>query len=322
MQRILIAFVACGLSLSFGSAAQGVMTTTFQVTGNVGYELVGFAQPGQTSVSGNVQLMTVPPTATILNALVYTNDFLAPPPGGGPNGGGGWLDGTITDPSLVPSSLGVNVAPTSQDPGSALVFGYQFGAAGAITTTGQYSINLTASFAGGNPGQMHGAALLVIYQDATLPVTTITVNDGVQYLDGVAGNTNRTTTFAELTPNAIGSGTGALSLFTLGDDPFTSGEQIKLNNQVLATNIDSNLGGGGGSASLYNFDALNASAITTVGGGGNTVELTSTGDVYSWSVAVLQSPVPEPSTIMLAILGLLGLLGYGRRRHRATYVLQ
>ena len=34
------------------------------------------------------------------------------------------------------------------------------------------------------------------------------------------------------------------------------------------------------------------------------------------AIAVLANPIPEPSTVVLAALGLLGLLAWGRRRRR------
>jgi hypothetical protein len=47
-------------------------------------------------------------------------------------------------------------------------------------------------------------------------------------------------------------------------------------------------------------------AVTSTAGSTNTVGVTSTGDIFGWHVAVLQTPVPEPAASALVLLGLLG----------------
>jgi hypothetical protein len=84
----------------------------------------------------------------------------------------------------------------------------------------------------------------------------------------------------------IGAGTGKLSLLTLADDTSVSGEQIAFNGNVIGGPIDANLGA---SSSVFNFN------VTTIGGGNDTVGMTSQGDIFGWHVAVLLSPVPDPA---------------------------
>jgi hypothetical protein len=156
---------------------------------------------------------------------------------------------------------------------------------------------------------MAGAGLLVVYSHPLLPQSTITVNDGVLMM-GPFGNPNsQSTTFPQITDTIYAGTNSSLSLLTFADDPFTTGEVIKFNGATIGGPIDANLPGGG-SASIFNF------SVTSTAGSTNTVDMTSTGDVFGWHVAVLQTPVPEPAGVVLAGLALTGLLACRRRRAR------
>lgn len=285
--------------------ALGAMATNLQISGHVGYELAGIASPGP-PISASITLSSIPPGAMPLFAFVYTNDFVGPM-----GSGGGQIDAKFT-PLFGPASwIAKNLNPNSSDPVPiAQTFGYKIPIVPTtITGNGSYGIDITASPIGGNPNQMAGAGLLVIYSHPTLPLSTITVNDGVLMM-GTGGMPNsQSTTFSQLSDTIYASSKSSLSLLTFADDAFTSGEQIKLNGVKIGGPIDANLPGGG-SASIFNFN------VTSLGGSSNTATLTSTGDIFGWHVAVLQTPVPEPSALALVASGLAGLSWFRRRCRR------
>jgi hypothetical protein len=282
--------------------AHAGMTTGMQISGSVGYELAGIASPGP-PVSGSITLSTIPLGAMPLFVFIYSNDFL------GPMGiGGGQIDATFT-PLVGPAiNIAKNMSPNSSDPVPiSQTWGYKIGVPpNAVIGNGSYGINIAPSFMGGNANQWAGAGMLVIYSHPMLPQSTITVNDGV-FMMGTGGMPNsQTTTFQQMSDTIHASANSSLSLLTFADDPFTTGEQIKFNGSVIGGPIDANLPGTG-SASIFNF------TVTSLAGSSNTANLTSTGDVFGWHVAVLQTPVPEPSGFLLATAGLLGLAYFGRR---------
>ena len=274
-----LAAVLCGLG-----AARAALTTGLQTSGQLGFELAGVASPGP-PVIANITLANIPPGAFIQQAFLYTNDF---------SPGGGQIDVTFTPP-VGPSVGASNLPPNSSDPVPiAQTFGYKIGIPPtAIVGNGTYGVNIVASSSGGNANQMAGAGLLVIYSEPLLPQSTITVNDGV-FLMGTGGNPNtQTTSFPQLTDTISPGPNSTFSLLTFADDPFNTNEQIKFNGSVIGGPIDSNLPGGG-SASIFNF------TVTSVAGSGNSATLTSTGDIFGWHVAVLQTPfavIPEPAML-------------------------
>ena len=200
LRRILLPWISFLFALlCLPNTAIATMTTTFQISGNVGYEFVGFGQASLPNANGTVTLTQLPISATVLQAFVYSNDF---------SPGGGFLDASITDPQNQQSILAAGAPPNTSSPVPiSQVFGYQFGATNAITTTGNYNITLAPSFVGGNANQISGAGLLVIYQDASLPQATITVADGVELLGGSI--TSASHTFQDL-GGMIGAGAGTL----------------------------------------------------------------------------------------------------------------
>jgi hypothetical protein len=279
-------------------SAHAGMTTSLQISGSVGYELAGIASPGP-PISASITLSNIPIGAIPLFAIVYTNDF---------SPGGGQIDAKIT-PLVGPAvPIGGGVYPSSSDPVPiAQTFSYRIPITPSlITGNGSYGIDIVPSSPGGNANQMAGAAMLVIYSSPLLPQSTITVDDGV-FLMGTGGLPNaQSTTFQQMTDPIHANANSSLSLLTFADDSFTSGEKIKFNGSVIGGPIDGNLSGGG-SASIFNF------TVSSLTGSANTATLTSTGDIFGWHVAVLQTPVPEPSGFLLAAVGLLAVPYFARR---------
>lgn len=295
--------VTCGLALVgalvAGPTARAGMVQGYQMSGQLGYELTGIAVPGGplNPVSGTITLNNIPGGASIQQVFLYANDFLGPIPGGG-FGGGGFLDFAFSQAPASPIPLGSS-APTSQDPTPTPgTFGYEIALAPtSVSGNGSYNVQISEtnpSF-GGNANQLAGAGLLVIYSHPILPVSTVTVNHGVFLLGSGVQPSSASTTFAE-NPTTIPAGTGNLSILTFADDPATSGETVVFNGTNIGGPLDANLPGGG-SASVLNF-----SNVTTLGGGNDQVSVTSTGDIFGWHVAVLQSQVPEPTSALLMVV--------------------
>lgn len=302
MNRLMLAF------LCFPGVACAQLTPAFQMSGNLGYELVGFGQPGMPFVQQNsVALsMNVPGGATPVLGFIYTNDYLGLNPMGQPIGGG-WIDISVTGLQGGGTTNFLNVQPFASGPATTPVtWSYGVPLAPNQLTVGPnapYSISAQASAMFGNSNQMHGAGLLAIYQSPLLPMTTLTVYHGVEVL-GNQGVNMQSVIFAQQSA-MIGAGSGTLSVLTFGDDSFNSGETIDFNGTTIATNIDGNLGNGGG-ASIFNL------SVTTVGGGQDQATITTQGDLFGWHLAVLQSPVPTPGSVSLAAIS--GLFACRRRR--------
>lgn len=300
--------VAIAAALAVPPPTLATLMTSMQFSGNIGYELAGIASPSSpgTGISASIALTTLQPGAMPLFAVVYTNDFV------GAGVGGGQIDASFTPLAGPAFGIATNLSPNSSDPVPlAQTFGYQiFVPPTAITGNGSYGISIAPSLFGGSINQMAGAAILVIYSHPLLPQSTITVNDGV-YMMGPGGMPNsQSTTFQQMGTTIYAGANSRLSLLTFADDSFNTGEQILFNNAVIGGPIDANLPGGG-SASIFNF------TVTSTAGSTNTVKLTSTGDIFGWHVAVLQTPVsstPEPSVLSLAAAGLAGFAFLRRRR--------
>jgi hypothetical protein len=296
MSFVFIAALVAGLPW-----AQAGMMTTFQASGQLGYELAGVASPGP-PVNSTITLSSIPPGAMIQQVFVYTNDFVS---------GGGFLDITITPP-VGPAVGATSVSPSSSDPVPiAQTFGYKIQIPPtSIIGNGNYGVNIQPSFLGGNANQIAGAAMLVIYSDPMLPQSTITLNDGV-FMMGPGGQPNsNTTTFQQQTDTIHGSAGSQLSILTFADDfPSGTNEKIVFNGSTVGGPIDANLPGGG-SASIFNL------SVTSTSGSTNAASVTSTGDIFGWHVAVLQTPVPEPASCSLALVSLLALLVVGRLRRK------
>ena len=299
--RTLPASLLLGLAVAFAPAARAGMMTSFQASGQLGYELAGLASPGP-PVMGNLTLASIPAGAVIQQVFVYTNDFVS---------GGGQLDITITPPS-GPAVGATNVSPSSSDPVPiAQTFGYKLQIPPtSVLGNGSYGVHIQASAMGGNANQIAGLGMLVIYSHPLLSQSTITVNDGVFFMTGTSATPgSNATTFQQQGETIHASSSAQLSILTFADDPATSGEQILFNGAVVGGPLDANLPGGG-SASVHNI------AVTSTAGSTNTVGVTSTGDIFGWHVAVLQTPVPEPGAALTLGMGLLAAAARARRQRR------
>ncbi len=300
----------CVVCLALGlcvAEARANMSLGFQISGQVGFELVGFGQPGGTQAVGNVLINNILPGSTVHFAAVYSDDFV-------PNGGG-QSNITVTDPSLTPILTANNVSPTSQDPPSApFNFGWEVPLNPVGLTSGLYGISFTPSvLVPPSTAQMHGAGMLVVYSHPTLPQSTITVMHGAEYLDGISpgsGHTSQTVSFPDQPGTPIGAGSGTLAILTLGDDamdpPPNANETLDFNGSTVHTILDGNLD------PISNTSSIVSVPVTTLAGNNaNSATVHAGTDIFGWHVAVLQSPVPEPGALGLLVVGASAV---GRRR--------
>ncbi|MEK6643453.1 MAG: hypothetical protein AABZ08_06045 [Planctomycetota bacterium] len=235
----------------------------------------------------------------MVDAFLLSGDFA------GFNAGGGGMAA-----SLGGQPLGT-VLPFTQDPGLfPTSFAYAWNATSVVSNmgSGNYSVSIAPGLGQIPAFQMCGAALVVVTQHASYQARTITINLGTLTVGDNSANEMVSTTFNEIIPNSIGAGQGALMLFTLADDAFNTGEQLAFNGQsVIAPGaFDGNLG-------------VNASLVVqpvTVQAGANSTDITTNGDYFAWNMAILNSPVPEPSTLTTLLLGIVLMRRSRHRVHR------
>ncbi len=283
-------------ALAAAQAAGASVTTLNQFTGHVKVSVVAFGQASGPTVSGSFFTGVSPASATLLDAFVISGDFL------GPGAGGGGVQA-----SLNAQPLGTSF-PFDQDPGlSPTAFAYQWNASGVVSGVQNYSFFAQAALGQQMANQMSGAAMVVVTQDPSFPLRTITINMGVTEIGDTSPTETASTTFNEIIPNSIGAGASTLTLFTLADDAFNSGESAAFNGQNLLLgplDFDGNLGT---NASLVNLP------VTTTGGSLNNVSITTNGDLFNWHLAILDSPVPTPGGVMVFAVSALGI-GLRHRR--------
>jgi hypothetical protein len=288
--------VAVLLVLAASHACHAGLTTNFQVSGNVRVQVSAFGQGSGSTLSGAFSVGIVPGSSVVF-AGVFTGDFLGP---GGTGGG-------AMSASLNGSGIGI-AQPFDQDPSMfPTSFAYLWNAGSVVTGSGTYNLLAGAAPGAQMPFNLQGAALVVITSHPNFAPRTITINSGVWEVGDTSPTETASTTFQEILPNSIGAGQGFLSLFTLSDDSFNSGESASFNGQSLLLgpgDFDANLGVG---ASHMVFP------VTTTAGGTNSVSVTTNTDLFNWHLAILESPIPSPGVAWVLALGL-----GARRRWRAT----
>jgi len=99
-------------------------------------------------------------------------------------------------------------------------------------------------------------------------------------------------------------GTGVTDLITGLDNPFRLALDLNAEQVYWTTGNVPNVGGEAGVILQANLD----------GTGG--IETAVSGLTYPWGIAVV--PVPEPSSVLLAMLGTMGCLGFGWRRRKTA----
>ncbi|QOY88584.1 PEP-CTERM sorting domain-containing protein [Paludibaculum fermentans] len=255
-------------------------------TGAVSAMVSAEAFPGVSDAKGALKVTGIPTGATIKAAYLYTSD---------------WFSTAPLQASFGSKDVG-GAAPASTD---GQFSSYRWDVTDAINGNGSYDFDLS----GGS--QIYSVGLAVVYSTPGHPDRTITLMDFSKEVSA-PNNYGATAGTPEMNlhVNSPYDGAGTLWLMTNADDPESTGEGIYFNAAQVGGPIDGNLGP---HSSLFRLPVQ-------VRSGENRMSLTSQGDWYGWSLAILDAPgaadipTPEPASFTLALVGLVALALYRRRR--------
>ncbi|GMU29663.1 MAG: PEP-CTERM sorting domain-containing protein [Fimbriimonadaceae bacterium] len=247
-----------------GSPALSALTPSFQVQGHVAGQLVAdSSQTGGFNGAYTFSLSGMPASSVVLKAYLYGSAFAA-------------------QGSANATFAGTNFgAPTNTGSDGGFTW-YRWDVTGFVTVNGVHAAQLNIV------GQLYGAALGVIYNDPSLPLGDVAISDGGIELSEVFQLEQGQTIF-----NGFAANPGKLSVFTVGDDNSSSNERLDFNSATVGGPFDGNLGS---AASL-----VHANVTTT--GGAEVVDMYANGDHMAWQVAMLQSAVPEPASLIALAFG-------------------
>lgn len=242
--------------------------------------------PGVSEAKGTLKVTGIPAGATVKAAYLYTND---------------WFSTAPLQAKFGSKDAG-GAAPSSTD---GQFSNYRWDVTDALNGNGSYDFDLSGG------AQIYSVALAIVYSTPGKPDRTITLTDFSQEVGAPNGyGATAGTPEMNLHLNSPYSGQGTLWLWTNADDPQSTGEGIYFNAAQVGGPIDGNLGQ---NSSLFRLPVQ-------VQAGDNRMSLTSEGDWFGWSLAILDAPgpqaipSPEPATISLALTGLVALALYRRRR--------
>ncbi len=140
---------------SFTGIASSALTSAFRsIDGHVGAEMAAFPAGYASSASGSLALSTIPVGATILKATLYGNNYF----------GSSLTPGA----TFAGNSLGTTSAFATDGAFSA----FKWDVTGLVTGNGSYSASYTGL------SNSYGLALAVVFSDAGLPLSRVTINDG------------------------------------------------------------------------------------------------------------------------------------------------
>jgi len=206
--------------------------------------------------SGTFTIVGIPATATVLKAWFITTAF----PSAAENATG-TFDG---------NGLGTKAADDSDAGGGVVLQHYRFDVTSFVPSpgNGSYPYSVTGT------SNAFGDALVVVFQDASLPTSRTVINDGAESLL----NSTSTTAF-----DGFGAGPGRLIVFTEADESTGSAESIELNGAAVLGPGNIFNANQGASASLQDI------AVTVVNGT-NTMDVTTDVDFLGLHLGVLVGP--------------------------------
>jgi len=261
------------------------LTTVETFVGTVGVVVDGNPHHVDPAPDGSFSISGIPAGASVLRAWLVVSDYGTPTVAG-------TFAGT---PIPAPSGISTDAPyPLNQR---------RYDVTATVNGNGSYAYDLTGF------GYCMGVALVVVYEEATLPWRRIVVNDGAEDLQ----NATSTTTFAGVTA----AGAGRLVVFVCSDDASGGmSEALAFNGGVVLGPGDVFAQNLGPVTSLIEVDV-------SVAQGSNTASVTTGADQFGWLLAILvapeqvSSPVPVDGAAGLAILSvLLALAGAAVLRRR------
>jgi hypothetical protein len=274
-------------------AAHGGFIQSYQATGNLGLysAAVGNGNGPFNSLSGSFNLLQLPFGSTIQKAYLYTADFRS-------------SSLLLTINALPP----VPATTTAQDAALSTVTLTSFRWDLTNTLSAMPPVPFNFSITSNNSSSLlYAAALMIVWSDPTAPTTTVTIVDGAQQVGELTPSVTDT---ESISFTGLPAGATALTLFTVGDDGFGTGETVRYNSGIDHGPLNGNLGT---TATLLQFNETSLA-------GSNSLVLTSSQDWFGWVASasvVTPAAIPEPSSLALLLLGSLsGLVGIRLRRRR------
>lgn len=243
------------------------LTTVEAFEGRVEVVVAAEAFDRGTGISGSFSVSGIPTGATILRAWLILTDWAASSPTG----------------TFAGSPLPAPAATASDAP----LIERRHDVTASVTGNGGYAYNITGF------SNCYGAALVVVYQYSSLPLSRVVINDGAEDLQ----NATSSTSFGGF----ASPGAGRLIVFTQADD---TGYAPDDQDEALAFNGTTILGPG----AVYSQNVgPYASLITrsvTVAAGTNTAAVTTGADQFGLHLAVLIALQEAPVIPLLSRWGI------------------
>lgn len=293
--RLFVVAIACVLEFAWLTAADAGFVQSFQMTGQLGLEVTGAAGGNMSMASGSLALSNT--LAVPVKAFFYATDWQS---------GGAPITGTFNGVPL----MGAVVQTDTTLPG--ISYTHRWDVTSFIAGPGSYNYSLSGLGPGVNPSlpggsTIPGVALAVVYNDPSASANTlVTIMDGsLQLGEGLTTTDSESLTFM----NQV-AGSATIYSFTVFDDSAESGEVVSYNGAAIGGPIDNALG--------FNATLLTMSATSVAGSNVLTLSTDPADpnvDHMHWALAAsIVTPVPEPASLVLAGLGLIGTGVWRSRR--------
>lgn len=279
------------------AAAPAGLVQTYQQTGQLGVEFVA-AAGGNFNFIQNGMFNLSQVSGPVAKAYFYAADYA---------NGSAPLD-------LILNNIAIPAAVISTDTVSgATMFGYRWDVTNFVIGNGNYTYDVGMNVSG---NQITSVGLVVVYQTGAGPNKTVKILDGIEQI-GVNNNglDSKSYVFSNLPagPTDLWTLTGYDGINTSNPPPVETGEVIDYNGTPIGGPIDGFLGF---NASLLQMTGMSITGnnTLTVTTGPNTGPMTV--DHFGVMANVALVTVPEPASMVLLLLGLIGCGVIARRRIR------